>query len=389
MPSRFSPWLLIGIALVQLAIGCASMPTPSADSSAGRSTPLPTVNGVPVNQWYMRTTDADGARMVHYIAEHGVESRPGSTVVVLHGGWGADHSTLVSAIAPLAHEHRFVLYDQRGSLRSPAVPPARITYANLIEDLEQLRQRLGLEKLTLMAHSMGSMLAYGYLHAHPDRVAGLILVGPVVPGHDNGTEEQPRWAPLCVAEVWPDFSKDDALASLERSKQWSRNASDRWASIAADEGLIPKDWALHDPPDVDADQLRERYLKTDQEWTMGWRLMFTAINTHGGRNWRETLGGMVFYDPRVAESIFAEPDYLTMVDATWPALKAFKGPVRVIIGTHDYVDLGPTLWPKLVTALPDARLDVIQDAGHVIWMDEPEAFTRSLRSAIEETVVRN
>jgi pimeloyl-ACP methyl ester carboxylesterase len=94
---------------------------------------------------------------------------------------------------------------------------------------------------------------------------------------------------------------------------------------------------------------------------------------------------MVFYNAAVAESIFAEPDYLSMVDATWPALKAFKGPVRVIIGTHDYCDFGPTFWPKLVTAIPNAHLDTIQNAGHSIWMDEPEAFQRSLRSALAAT----
>jgi pimeloyl-ACP methyl ester carboxylesterase len=36
--------------------------------------------------------------------------------------------------------------------------------------------------------------------------------------------------------------------------------------------------------------------------------------------------------------------------------------------------------------MPNARLDTIQNAGHSIWMDEPEAFTRSLRSALEETI---
>lgn len=116
---------------------------------------------------------------------------------------------------------------------------------------------------------------------------------------------------------------------------------------------------------------------------MGWRISFTTVNTYSGRNWRETLGGMVFYDPRVAESIFAEPDYLDMVDAAWPALKSFKGPVRVIIGTHDYCDLGPTFWPRIVAILPDARLETIRNAGHIPWMDEPAMFTQALRSAIE------
>ena len=373
-----------GLALVQAAIGCAAGPKPAEGRPPSAAATLPTDEGIPVNQWYMNTTDADGAKLTHYIAEYGVESKPGNTVIVLHGGWGAEHSYLVPAIKPLADEYRFVLYDQRGSLRSPAVPPAKITYDALVEDLDQLRQRLGLEKVTLMAHSMGNMLAYGYLRAHPERVAGLILVGPILPGHDNGTEEAPRMVPLCVNDVWPDFSKADSDAMRDRMEKWRRDYNDRWARIAVAEGLIPADWAAQNAADPDPD-LNALYIKTDQQKTMGWRIIFTAVNTYTGRNWRETLGGMVFFHPAVAESIFAEPDYFSQVDAAWPALKAFKGPVRVIIGTHDYVDLGPTFWPRLVAAMPNARLDTIQNAGHSIWMDEAEVFTQSLRSALVES----
>jgi pimeloyl-ACP methyl ester carboxylesterase len=273
-----------------------------------------------------------------------------------------------------------VLYDQRGSLRSPANPPAKITYANLIEDLDQLRQRLGLEKVTLMAHSMGNQLAYGYLSAHPDRVAGLVLVGPILPGSDSGTAESPRWAELSVMESWPGYSEAQLKERIARQEEWQRACDGRWAQIAVDEGLIPRDWATQHPPETD---LQALYLKTDQQRTMGWRISFTVVNTYSGRNWRQTLGGMVFYNPNVAQQIFAEPDYNSMVDAGWRALRSFTGPVRVIIGTHDYVDLGPTLWPKVVERIPNAHLDTIQNAGHSIWMDEPEAFNRSLRSALE------
>jgi pimeloyl-ACP methyl ester carboxylesterase len=190
-----------------------------------------------------------------------------------------------------------------------------------------------------------------------------------------------------VTDVWPDFSKADLDALVGRMEKWRREYNDRWARIAVAEGLIPADWAAQNAADPDPD-LNALYIKTDQQKTMSWRIIFTAVNTYSGRNWRETLGGMVFYNPAVAESIFAEPDYFSQVDAAWPALKAFKGPVRVIIGTHDYVDLGPTFWPKLVTAIPNARLDTIQNAGHSIWMDEPEAFNRSLRSALEATTAR-
>ena len=380
MPSRRSALPLVGVLIVQTIVGCAARPSPIA--GAGKPTPLPTEDGVPVNQWYMNTKDADGAKLQHYIAEYGIESKPGNTIIVLHGGWGSEHSYLVPVIKPLAGEYRFVLYDQRGSLRSPANPPAKITYANLIEDLDQLRQRLGLEKVTLMAHSMGNQLAYGYLSAHPDRVAGLVLVGPILPGSDSGTAEAPRWAELSVMESWPGYSEAQSKERDARLEQWKRECTDRWTRIAADEGLIPRDWATQHPPETDPD-LQALYLKTDQQKTMGWRISFTAVNTYSGRNWRQTLGGMVFYNQDVAQQIFAEPDYSSMVDAGWRTLRSFTGPVRVIIGTHDYVDFGPTFWPKVVERIPNARLDTIQNAGHSIWMDEPEAFNRSLRSALE------
>jgi len=338
----------------------------------------PTEEGVPVRQWYMRTTDADGATVRHYIAEYGTEAKPGNTVIVLHGGWGAEHSYLVPAIRPLADTYRFVLYDQRGSLRTPVSPPAKISYTALVEDLEQLRQRLGLEKITLMAHSMGNHLAYGYLRAHPERVAGLILVGAVTPAAFG--DERPPF----LDDVWPDFAETDAVANAERLKTFERDWQRRFGQIAVAEGLLPEDWTTRHGFESDR-ELARRYSWTDRDRTMAWRITFTAVNTYSGRNWRHMLGGMVYYNEDVAGAVLNDPEYGKAIKEVWPALKAFRGPVRVIIGTHDYVDLGPTFWPKLVTKLPNARLDTIPNAGHSIWMDEPAAFTQSLRTALEET----
>lgn len=41
------------------------------------------------------------------------------TVVVLHGGWGAEHSYLLDAFSGVGNDRHLVFYDQRGSLRSP------------------------------------------------------------------------------------------------------------------------------------------------------------------------------------------------------------------------------------------------------------------------------
>jgi pimeloyl-ACP methyl ester carboxylesterase len=340
----------------------------------------PTEEGVRANQWYMRTTDADGTELRHYIAEYGAAVQAEKTIIVLHGGWGAEHSYLIPAIRPLVGEYRFVLYDQRGSLRTP-VGPEKISLESLVEDLEQLRQRLGLPKVTLMAHSMGNHLAYGYLRAHPDRVAGLILVGAVTP--DRFGVEKPSF----VRDVWPSFSTADSKAIEARRSRREMEYNERALKIMVEEGLLPADWAKQHPPETDPD-LKTIYKWTDQQLTMAWRIQFTAVNTYDGRNWRQMQGGGAFYNEDVAGSVLQDSRFDEAVAEFWPALKAFKGPVRVIIGTDDYVDLGPTYWPRLVTAMPDAQLEIIRNTGHYIWVEQPEAFTRALRTALEDTTGR-
>lgn len=69
------------------------------------------VNGQPLpdgaEDWYLETSDGTDL----YVVEFGAAAAPGDTVVVLHGGWGAEHSYLRSAVEPLANQYHFVLYD--------------------------------------------------------------------------------------------------------------------------------------------------------------------------------------------------------------------------------------------------------------------------------------
>jgi len=62
------------------------------------------------NEWYLRSFD--NVRL--YMYEFGTGK---DTVLVLHGGFGAEHSYMLTALRPLEKQYHFVLYDQRGSLR--------------------------------------------------------------------------------------------------------------------------------------------------------------------------------------------------------------------------------------------------------------------------------
>jgi pimeloyl-ACP methyl ester carboxylesterase len=87
-------------AAAQVTLGPPSLTTPGAD------------------EWYLRAPDS----VTLYVREFGA----GEPVIVLHGGWGMDHGYMLPALRGLETIGHFVIYDQRGSLRSPA-PVAKIS----------------------------------------------------------------------------------------------------------------------------------------------------------------------------------------------------------------------------------------------------------------------
>jgi proline iminopeptidase len=103
--------------------------------------------------------------------------REGKPAVILHGGpGGAINPTMRRFFDP--QRWRMTLFDQRGCGRSrPNASLTDNTTWALIEDIERLRQHLGVEKWTVFGGSWGSTLALAYAITHPDRVEALILRG--------------------------------------------------------------------------------------------------------------------------------------------------------------------------------------------------------------------
>jgi proline iminopeptidase len=74
--------------------------------------------------------------------------------------------------------YRIVLFDQRGCGQStPHAELRQNTTWDLVNDIEQLRSHLGIERWVVFGGSWGSTLALAYAQTHPDRCQGLILRG--------------------------------------------------------------------------------------------------------------------------------------------------------------------------------------------------------------------
>jgi proline iminopeptidase len=114
---------------------------------------------------------------IHTIHYELVGNPNGKPVVFLHGGPGGgiipDYRRYFDPMA-----YRIVLFDQRGSGKS--IPHASLeenTTWDLVEDIEKLRNHLGIESWQVFGGSWGSTLSLAYAITHPDRVRELVLRG--------------------------------------------------------------------------------------------------------------------------------------------------------------------------------------------------------------------
>ena len=138
----------------------------------------------------------------------------GRPVVILHGGpGGAINPTMRRFFDPA--RWRMALFDQRGCGRSrPNASLDDNTTWSLVDDIERLREHLGVEKWTVFGGSWGSTLALAYAIKHPQRVEALILRGVFLL-----TQKELAWfyqdgASMLFPDAWEKF-----LAPIPRDER--------------------------------------------------------------------------------------------------------------------------------------------------------------------------
>ena len=117
-------------------------------------------------------------------------SPDGKPAVVLHGGPGSGSSPRTRSLFD-PDTYRVVQFDQRNCGRStphagdPATDLGANTTANLVADIELLREHLGIDRWLVWGASWGSTLALAYAEAHPGRVTEMLLAGVTTGRHEE------------------------------------------------------------------------------------------------------------------------------------------------------------------------------------------------------------
>ncbi|MGK5675045.1 alpha/beta fold hydrolase [Micromonospora sp. URMC 106] len=165
----------------------------------------------------------DGTRLSYRTAGDG------DPLVCLPGGPMQD-SVYLGDLGGLSRRRRLVVLDLRGTGRS-AIPedPSSYRCDRLVDDVEALREHLGLDRVDLLGHSAGANLATLYAVRHPRRVGKLALITPstFAVGIAVTGETRRETARLRQDEPW--FPA--AFAALEAITN-NRAGDADWAAIA-------------------------------------------------------------------------------------------------------------------------------------------------------------
>lgn len=109
----------------------------------------------------------------------------GPPVVLCHGITATRRYVLHGSRALMRAGHRVITYDARGHGDSGSAPVGEgYGYPELLADLERVVDaQVGEERFLLGGHSMGAHTAVAYGLRHPQRLAGLVVIGPVYTGN--------------------------------------------------------------------------------------------------------------------------------------------------------------------------------------------------------------
>jgi proline iminopeptidase len=269
-------------------------------------------------------------------------------VVLLHGGPGTPGSGLGAVGGPIAERGFDVYaYDQVGAGRSERLDdPTGYTVARNVADLEAVRTTLGAQRLVLVGTSWGATLATSYLAAHPDRVAGLVLVSP-------GALWSPAWLDDAEGDIW------DRLTADQERRVDEITAGSRLAAWGLLMQVNPE--AAHAL--VGDDEVDARFAEILRTVAPAGTCDPTTDLAYQGAR------------PGLYANQLVSADELVRPDPR-PALRDVDVPTLVLRGECDYKR--PEIAAEYAATIPGAELAGDPRRGHLIRVDQPDLYEAAL-----------
>lgn len=239
-------------------------------------------------------------------------------------GLGYDHLMWYRQVPAFAPHFRTLIYDNRGVGQS-AKPPGPYNHVQNADDLAGLLDHLGWERTHVLGVSMGGFIAQEFALKYPHRLNRLVLV---VTGFGG-----PNMVPV-PAEAVAVLLPDPKLTLEQRIRKAApiTYGNPSWPELHAEEYEQIIRWRLENPPPPEA-------------------VVAQAM----------------------AQQTFNVEERLHQITA----------PTLVVSGTKDRV-VPPRNAELLAKAIPNATLDMIEGAGHLLMIEEADRFNQEVISFLEE-----
>jgi proline iminopeptidase len=263
--------------------------------------------------------DIEGAGLV----PEGSRMRERPTAFLVHGGPGVDHSGLKARYGKLAEKMQLVYFDHRGQGRSRG-DPKTYTLDENVEDMEALRQSLGLGPIVSIGTSYGGTVALAHAARYPGSVSHLILV-----------------AAVCHAGY---IQRAKELVAERGTAEQVKYCEDLFAGRIDTEG-----------------KMLAYFLAMGDLYA---RVADPALSEIGLR--RAILSPEALNRAHGPEGILRNYDLR-------PELARITAPTLILAGRHDWI-CPPEFSEEMAGLIPDADLRIFEYSAHSIAGDEPERF---------------
>ncbi len=268
-------------------------------------------------------------------------------LLCLHGGPGAGWHHL-ETYAELAEGRRVVFYDQLGCGNSAVAEPhdpAMWTPDLYVEEVNVVREALGLERVIVLGQSWGGMLALAYAVTQPDGLAGLVV------------QSSPASVPFWMTE-------------LRRLR----------AALPADVQAV-------------LDQHEAEGTTTDPEYEEAAMVFYRrhVCRTDPWPDWLQRTFEALAANPEVYETMNGPNEFHVVGTIKDFDLEDRLGEIRVptllISGSHDEVT--PATVARVHEALPESEWVLLEESSHMAQAEQPEETFAAIRRFLAATEARS
>jgi proline iminopeptidase len=260
------------------------------------------------------------------------EMREKPVAFAIHGGPGSDHTGLRVGFSALSDRMQIVYFDHRGSGRSARGDKSKYTLEENVDDMEALRQHLGLGPIVTMGTSYGGMVAMAHAIRYPQSVARMVLI--VTAAHSGFIARsreiaKARGNPKHVA--WVDELYSGRIDTPAKLSAFHHEMGPLYAvKFDATASLARQALAIHAPEPL---------------------------------NMAFAPGGFMHtYDLR-------------------PKLGAIRVPTLILAGRQDWI-CAPEFSEEIHRLIPGSKLVIFENSSHSMRLDEPEGMRREIAAFV-------